>query len=274
MDDDRYIQQLLVTNPLREKTMRQAIQELNLPPGSCGLDAGCGIGSQVILLAETVGAKGQVTGIDINPRFLDYAEKMTANTPLPGHISFQPGSIHELPFKDNTFDWLWSADCAGYPAANPYSLIKELARVVKPGGRVILLFWSSQMLLPGYPQLEAHLNSTTPGIAPFNLKMKPAAHYFRALGWFQEQGMEDLNIRTFVRSFQAPLDQKIKDALIALMAMRWPDAEPELSHRDKELYKKLCHRDSPDFILNLPDYYAFFTYTMCWGKVVKSTSKI
>jgi len=47
--------------------------------------------------------------------------------------------------------------------------------------------------------------------------------------------------------------------------MRWPNAAPELSADDLAEFQRLCLPDSPDFILNLPDYHAFFTYTMFWG---------
>ena len=43
----------------------------------------------------------------------------------------------------------------------------------------------------------------------------------------------------------------------------------ELSKEDRKEYRRLCLPDSPDFILNIPDYYAFFTYTMFRGKVKK-----
>jgi demethylmenaquinone methyltransferase/2-methoxy-6-polyprenyl-1,4-benzoquinol methylase len=140
MDTDHYLQQLVVTNPLRESTLRSVIQALKLPPGSQGLDAGCGIGHQVLLLAEAVGPEGHVTGLDITPKFLEYAKQLAGKAGLAERVSFRQGDIHKLPFDDNTFDWLWSADCAGYAPGNPLPLVKELARVIKPGGRVALLF--------------------------------------------------------------------------------------------------------------------------------------
>ena len=57
-DTGSYLQSLIVTNPLQEPIMRSAIPALNLPPGSHGLDAGCGIGLQAIMLAEAVGWRG------------------------------------------------------------------------------------------------------------------------------------------------------------------------------------------------------------------------
>lgn len=267
MDTDQYLQLGVVTNPLREPTLRSVIQALKLPPGSQGLDAGCGIGHQVLLLAEAVGPEGHVTGLDITPKFLEYAKQLAGKAGLSGQVSFREGDIHKLPFGDNTFDWLWSADCAGYAPGNPLPLVKELTRVIKPGGRVFLLFWSSQMLLPGYPLLEALLDATASGIAPFTMGMEPASHYFRALGWFRDAGLEEPTVRTFAGNFQAPLNEKIRSALVSLLQMRWPGAESDLSPKDKAQYQRLCLPDSPDFILNLPDYYTFFTYSLFHGKV-------
>ena len=50
-DIDHYIRMGLVSHPLRERLLRAAIQALDLPAGSQGLDAGCGIGLPALLLA-------------------------------------------------------------------------------------------------------------------------------------------------------------------------------------------------------------------------------
>jgi ubiquinone/menaquinone biosynthesis C-methylase UbiE len=67
---DRYVHLLSVSDPLRESVIRRAIQALQLPQGSRGLDAGCGIGLQALLLVEAVGSQGHVTGLDVSPEFL------------------------------------------------------------------------------------------------------------------------------------------------------------------------------------------------------------
>ncbi|TET97077.1 MAG: methyltransferase type 11, partial [Dehalococcoidia bacterium] len=64
---DAYAQRLAVSNPLSEAVIPSAIQALQLPRGSRGLDAGCGIGLQALLLAEAVGPAGHVTGLDLSP---------------------------------------------------------------------------------------------------------------------------------------------------------------------------------------------------------------
>ena len=260
---------LEATNPLRESTLRAAIETLQLPPGSRGLDAGCGIGLQCVLLAEAVGQIGHVTGLDRSSAFLIRGGEIVKEAGLSERISFQEGDIANLPFDDNAFDWAWSADCIGYGPWEPLPLLKELVRVVKPGGIVAISGWSSETLLPGYPRLEARLQSTSGGIAPFIHGKRPETHFLRALSWFREIGLKEPDATVFADSFRAPLSRRIRNALVDLFAMRWPDAERELSSVDLSEFRRLCQPDSPDFILNLSDYYAFFTHTLFWSKIAK-----
>jgi len=264
---DAYAQQLAVSNPLAEPVIRSAIQALQLPAGSRGLDAGCGIGLQALLLAEAVGPAGHVTGLDLSPQFSVHARGIAEKAGLSERISFQQGDVNRLPFDDDTFDWVWSANCVGYHPAEPLPLLRELTRVVKPGGNVAILAWSSQQLLPGYPLLEARLNTTSSGIAPFVKGKRPELHFLRALGWFREAGLEEPTAQTFVGDAHAPLNDDMRSALMALLEMRWPGVESEVTPEDWAEFQRLCQPESPDFILDLPDYYAFYTYSMFRGKV-------
>ena len=271
MDTDAYMQSLSTANPLRRSTLRAAIETLQLPAGSRGLDAGCGIGLQCLLLAEAVGLTGHVTGLDLSTAFLNRGEAIVKAAGLTDRISFQQGDVGNLPFADQTFDWAWSADCIGYGPWEPLPLLKELARVVKPGGIVAISGWSSENLLPGHPRLEARLRATSGGIAPFVHGKKPETHFLRALGWFRELGLKEPDAKVFANSVHAPLSPDIRAALVDLFTMRWPDADTALSSDDLSEFRRLCQPDSPGFILNIPDYYAFFTYTLFRGEIAGRT---
>lgn len=263
------IQNLLEANPLREPTLRAIIQQLGLPRGSQGLDAGCGIGLQTLLLSESTGPDGKVIGMDIMPELLAYAENLIEKVDRSKQITFRAGDVNCLPFEDNSFDWAWSADCIGYPAGDLTPQLQELVRVVRPGGSVILLGWSSQQLLPGYPLFEARLNATCSGYIPFLRDKSPEMNFMRASGCFRSLRLENIETKTFVGEVQAPLTHEVKTALRSLFEMLWGAPQPEASAEDFAEYERLCKPGSPDFILNIPDYYAFFTYSVFRGKVAK-----
>jgi ubiquinone/menaquinone biosynthesis C-methylase UbiE len=266
-DIDYVVQMAYVSNPLREPILRSAIQALQVPTGSRGLDAGCGIGLQTLLLAEAVGPAGHITGLDLSPEYLVHAQDIVRKAGLSERISFREGDVSKLPFDDDTFDWAWSVDCVGYVPIEPLPAVKELARVVKPGGSVAILAWSDEKLLPGYPLLEAHLHATSAGIAPFVRGKKPESHFLRALGWFREAGLEECTARTYAGDAHGPLTEDLRSALQALFQMRWPGVESELRPEDWAAYQRLCLPESPDFLVDHPDYYAFYTYSMFHGKV-------
>jgi len=188
-DSDHIVEIAYLFNRLREPVLHSAIQTLQFPSGSQGLDIGCSVGLQTIQSAETVGPAGHITGLDLSPDILVYAKDIVKKAGLSERISFRQGDMKKIPFDDDSFNWIWSMDCAGYAPIEPLPIMKELARVVKPGGSVAILAWSSERILPGYPLLEARLSATPAGIAPFVDGKKPGAHFPRALGWFHDAGL-------------------------------------------------------------------------------------
>jgi demethylmenaquinone methyltransferase/2-methoxy-6-polyprenyl-1,4-benzoquinol methylase len=262
-----YLDSLLKSNVLRQSIIKAAIQRLNLPRGSKGLDAGCGAGLQCIQLAEELGPDAHIKGLDLSLEFLSYGRDLVKRIGLEGRVSFKEGSIESIPYDDDFFDWAWSADCIGYGPWEPIPLLKELKRVTKPGGLLAIVAWSSERLLPGYPLLEAKLSATSPGLAPFSNKMAPSRHFFKALGWLHEAGLVKARAEVFSKSVHAPLNQEVYQAMMDLFKMRWQGVEKELEQEDLEQYRRLCSPESPDLILLQPDYYAFFTYSMFWGNI-------
>jgi ubiquinone/menaquinone biosynthesis C-methylase UbiE len=266
-----YLEKLRLADSLRGPAIRSAIRALELSSGSRGLDAACGIGQHTLLLAKAVAPGGHVTGIDIAAEFLAYARESARAAGLSDRVLFREGDVNRLPFDDGSFDWVWCVDAVFpgriAPADDPAGLVREFARVVNPGGSVAILFWSSQQLLPGYPLLEARLDATSPGIAPFSRAMSPGLHLLRALGWLREAGLRDVEAHTFVADAQAPLGDELREALTSTFPMRWGGAEAELTEEERSEFLRLCDPDSPEFILDLPDYYCFVTYSMFRGTV-------
>lgn len=251
-----------------EPAIRSAIRTLQLPLGSRGLDAGCGVGTHTLWLAEAISPDGHVTGIDISLQHLARAKEILSRSRLAKQVSFQYGDMNDLPFGDDAFDWAWNTDTLWPVAArDPRPLVDELVRVVKPGGIVAILFWSSQKLLPGYPLLEARLNATYAANFPYTENIKPELHILRTLGWLRKADLSEPRVCTFVADVHAPLDDATRNALTGSFQMFWENAESEVTPQDWAEFQRLCRPESPDFILHLADYYAFITYSLFFGKV-------
>lgn len=269
---ESYLDKLDATTPLRNPVIRQAIEMLDLPVGSTGLDAGCGTGSHTVLLAEAVGPGGHVTGLDLSAELVAHAESMAARSGFSDRASFQQGDVNALPFDDGSFVWAWSVDCVGHVSVGePVAGLRELARIVRPGGRVAILGYSSQMLLPGHPLLEARLNASASAMTALAEGFEPEAHFTRALGWFRAAGLAEPTARTIVGTVHAPLEDGIRRGLISLFGMLWGEMQSRMTEADHYEYIRLTNPNSPDFILDTPDYYAFFTYSMFEGQVATSS---
>jgi SAM-dependent methyltransferase len=261
-DPAAYMEELYLSDPLQDPVVRLIVEEIGLPAGSRGLDAGCGVGLQIPPLAEAVGPRGRVTGLDILPEFVEEAKRNVGRWAFADRVSLVQGDIYKPPFQDRQFDWIWSASCACYAMKRPLELLKGFRRILRPGGLLLIVIWSGQQLLPGYPRLEAALNATAPGIAPFTAGASPEHHFLRLTGWMRKAGLTEATARPFTRGVCAPMDEPIRLALLSLIKMRWLAAEKELSRSDLRLYRRITDPSSPDFILARSDYYGFYTYTL------------
>lgn len=108
-------------------------------PGMRVLDLACGTGEPAISLAAALAGNGELIGIDISPAPLKIAEERAAQRGL-SNTSFQQADAHHLPFADNSFDCITSRLGVMFFSDLPRAL-SEMRRVLRPGGRAILLVW-------------------------------------------------------------------------------------------------------------------------------------
>ena len=180
---------------------------------------------------------------------------------------FVQGDAAGLEFEDDRFDWALSMDCVNYNRQLTDKPLGEMKRVVRPGGRIILAAWSSQMLLPGYPLLEARLNAAPEGLAPFETGMPPSCHFMATAGVLTRMGFENIRCKTFLRDIVPPLDRAVIRGVTDLFSMRWGQCPSGLDKEEQALYTALTDPESDKFILADPFFYGFFTYTLFTGVV-------
>ncbi len=109
-----------------------------LPPGTTVLDVGCGIGGSSRLLAQDYGLA--VTGITISPQQVKRAQQLT---PKDLDVRFLVDDAMALSFPDASFDVVWSIE-AGPHMPDKAIFAKELMRVLKPGGVLVVADWNQR----------------------------------------------------------------------------------------------------------------------------------
>lgn len=108
----------------------------NLRPGETVLDLGSGAGFDAFLAAREVGESGHVIGVDMTPEMLERA-RHNAVTGGYRKVEFRAGRIEALPVEDNSIDVVIS-NCVINLVPDKAAVYREVARVLRPGGRMII----------------------------------------------------------------------------------------------------------------------------------------
>ena len=112
------------------------------------LDVGCGIGGPARYFAATFGCK--VTGVDITPEFVEAARELSGLCGLNDKLTFVEADAAAISAKAETFDHAYSF-YVGMNLQEKLSVLKEIFRVLKPGGRVLWTEVTSGLGEPTYP---------------------------------------------------------------------------------------------------------------------------
>ena len=125
---------------------KEHVGRLGLSASKHVLDVGSGIGGPARYMSFTFGCR--VTGIDLTSELVAAARELTARCGLSERVDFQVGNALAMPSADATFD----AVACQYVAMNIFDkagLLREISRVLKPGGRLV---WSSAVAGKGEPR--------------------------------------------------------------------------------------------------------------------------
>ena len=168
-----------------QKTMRE---RLAVAPGKRFLDVGCGIGHEALRIAAEVGPSGSVVGLDKSELLIGEAQRRAAESGLP--VEFIVGDAQQLDLPDNSFDGARAERVFMY-LADPEQALRELIRVVRPGGLITIFDFDNDGMLIDTPTPE--LRDITRRLVRFysdSLPRGPIGSQLRRL--FRQAGLVDV----------------------------------------------------------------------------------
>ncbi len=118
----------------------EALRQADVREGQRVLDVACGTGRGTVGLAQAVGTTGQVDALDLSDAMLNQARAKIEKLGLGNRVHFKQGNARELPYPAEAFDVVYN----GYmfdliPLDGFMPILTEMARVLKPGGKLVLV---------------------------------------------------------------------------------------------------------------------------------------
>jgi demethylmenaquinone methyltransferase / 2-methoxy-6-polyprenyl-1,4-benzoquinol methylase len=179
----------------RHKAWRKdTMKRMQVKEGADALDVCCGTADWTIAMADAVGQSGKVVGLDFSANMLKVGQQKVKEQNY-SNIELVQGNAMELPFKDNMFDYV----TIGFGLRNVpdyLTVLKEMYRVVKPGGKVVCLE-TSQPTMPGFRQgYYVYFKY----IMPFLGKL--FAKSYEEYSWLQESAKDFPNSKELANMFR------------------------------------------------------------------------
>lgn len=228
------------------------------------LDAGCGGGSFLLILADLVGPGGHIAAIDLAPDNVAVAGARLREWHLPCPVEVRTGSVTALPYPDDTFDAVWCANTVMYLTDEELpQALAEFRRVVRAGGVVAVKDVNPALdgILPGDPLLYARYHDAQARVSAQGRQGLRGRSLYR---WLRGAGLREVRQRAVPIERFAPFDTAMRDALGLIMPHRAGSAAalPDLSAADRAAWQRLGDLDHPANPLNSPDAY------LCEGNVL------
>jgi ubiquinone/menaquinone biosynthesis C-methylase UbiE len=120
-----------------QKVLREYLDAMDIDSASTVLDMGCGSGVAARTIARRANFSGRVTGIDLSPYLVEAAKRLADEEGLDTLVEFRSGDTRELDIPDGEFDAVVAHTLVSH-VQEPLSVINEAARVVRPGGLIVI----------------------------------------------------------------------------------------------------------------------------------------
>jgi ubiquinone/menaquinone biosynthesis C-methylase UbiE len=118
-----------------QSVLREYLDAMDIDTATTVLDMGCGTGVAARTIARRANFSGRVTGIDLSPYLVEAAKRLAEEERLGSRVEFRYGDTRDLDVPDGRFDAVVAHTLVSH-VEEPLTVLKEAARVVKPGGLI------------------------------------------------------------------------------------------------------------------------------------------
>jgi ubiquinone/menaquinone biosynthesis C-methylase UbiE len=237
-----------------EPELEAAIRRYDLAPDAQVLDSPCGDGFYTNLFARRMQG-GTLVAADLSPAYLDRARRALRDDSPELEVRFVKADAYKLPFEDDTCDLVWCAQSM-ISLDDPRRAIREMARVLKPGGRLAVLETDEyhHVLLPWPVSLELAIQKAVRAVCKQRFGSGEKFAQSRKLrAEFLEAGLTPLGKRTIVADRVAPFKPADRAFLTHHFEHLRKFVQPELKTSELDELNKFTSADDPESFLNRAD---------------------
>jgi ubiquinone/menaquinone biosynthesis C-methylase UbiE len=233
------------------------LSQAELLPGDRVLDLGCGSGTHFAWIAAIVGPEGRIVGVDPDEENLEIARRRMQGQPWAGQVELHQGELYPLPFAEGSFDAVWCAGSLQY-VADPVAALREMARVVRPGGKVAAQDVEMHPLLLG-PMPDELLIALKDCLPRGETGSEGFVDWFtghKLRGFLHRAGLREVRGFLRIREYEHPLtrdERNFLDVAIPYLCTASPGIHtlrPEQAAR----LRRLSELDGPDSMFRQPDF--------------------
>jgi ubiquinone/menaquinone biosynthesis C-methylase UbiE len=262
-----YAAELTAFHRAHRAELRQIIRDLDVPQHAAVLDVACGDGVYGQWIAEKVGPHGAVIGADRSAAYLE-----AANRQRTVQQQFVAADIQLLPFDCEVFDVAWCAQSL-VSLPEPVAVLSEVRRVLRPGGRAVVMENDSlhELMLPWPEDLELAIRAAQ-WRAYQTTKQRPEKRYIgrRLSSVMRRAGLQPISRKTYATDRLAPLNDDETMFLTNHLGALRDTVRQYLPRTQLSSFDRLTHPDSDQFMLAWPDFEMTWIDVVCVGKKLKN----
>jgi SAM-dependent methyltransferase len=262
-----YAHKLKLFNSFAAPELRCALESLNLVAGMRIVDAGCGTGETLEQLCHAVSPDGWVVGLD-----LAAAHAKAARARLAARAAVLQADLMRPPLVPASFDLVWSVNTINH-LRDPLEGVLELARLLRPGGRLAL--GQSSFVPDMYFAWDARLERVTNEAVRryyrerYGLDERALTDIRSLVGLMRRGKFQNVSARTFMIERIAPLGGAAEAYLLeAIFRGTWgARLRPYLSGEDYAQLSSLCDPLDPRFALRRADFHFLQSFTLVVAEI-------